>query len=85
MQVMIFKNTCSEKKLRNFNSQSLSQGKMLATTLKSDSIFPFYATVHFLYPLKYKKSRGFHMFSGGMKRDQWLEMGYLISAKCYML
>ena len=23
------------------------------------------------------------MFSGGMKRDQWHEMGYLISAKCY--
>ena len=69
MQVMIFKDTCSEKKLRNFNSQSLSQGKMLATTLKSDSIFPFYATVHFLYPLKISKKQRFsYVFRGYEKR-----------------
>ena len=35
---------------------------------------PFYATGHFLYPLKTKKSRDFLMFLRGVERDQWHEM-----------
>ena len=38
-------------------------------------INPFYATVLFRYPLKHRKTRGFLMFSGGIERDHWHEMG----------
>ena len=35
-------------------------------------ISPFHATSLFLYP---PETRGFLMFSGGMERDQWHEIG----------
>ena len=36
---------------------------------------PFHATDLFWYPWKHEKTRGFLTFSGGIKRDQWHEMG----------
>ena len=36
---------------------------------------PFNATGLFQYPLKTSQTRGFLMFSGGIERDQWHEMG----------
>ena len=38
----------------------------------------FRATGHFLYtPWKYQKTSGFLMFSGGIERNQWHEMGWI--------
>ena len=37
---------------------------------------PFYATDLFLHPLKALENLGFFMFSGSIKGDQWLEVGY---------
>ena len=36
---------------------------------------PFHATDLFRYPLKTSENKGFLMFSGGIERDQWHEMG----------
>ena len=36
----------------------------------------FHATDLFWYPLKTSENQMFLMFSGGIKRDQWHEMGY---------
>ena len=38
-------------------------------------INPFHSTGFFLYPWKQQKTRGFLMFSGGIERDQWHEIG----------
>ena len=40
-----------------------------------ESLNPFYAVGLFLYPGKHKKTSGFLMFSWGVKRDQWYEIG----------
>ena len=37
---------------------------------------PFYATDLFLYPLKGLEDLRFFLFSGSIKGDQWLEVGY---------
>ena len=35
----------------------------------------FMSLISFDTPLKHQKARGFVMFSGGIIRDQWYEMG----------
>ena len=40
---------------------------------------PFHATNLFRYPLKTLENKGFLMFSGGIERDQWHEMGESLS------
>ena len=36
---------------------------------------PFHATDLFRYPLETSENQNFLMFSGGIERDQWHEMG----------
>ena len=48
---------------------------LFLTLSEFKQINPFYATVLFRYPLKHRKTRGFLMFSGGIERDHWHEMG----------
>ena len=36
---------------------------------------PFHATALFLYPLKASENLWVFLFSGGIERDQWYEMG----------
>ena len=36
---------------------------------------PIHVTGLLLYPLKYQKTIGSRMFSGGIDRDQWQKMG----------
>ena len=42
------------------------------------AVNPFRATGLFRYPPGKQKTRGFLMFSGGIKRDQWHEMGWCL-------
>ena len=36
-------------------------------------------------PCKHQKTRGFLMFSGGIKRDQWHEMGSRLKAVSHLV
>lgn len=45
-----------------------------------DSFNPFYVTARFLYPLKTSENLEiFFMFSGGIGRDPWHEMGWMFT------
>ena len=49
--------------------------KNICKQLPSKLLNPFHVTVLFLYPLKIPKTSGFQMFSGGIERDRWHELG----------
>ena len=46
---------------------------------------PFHATGLFLYPLKHQKTSCFLMFSGGIERNQWHELGWIVWCRILLL
>ena len=56
----------------------------LFLVFRKDPFWILFFLTHFMPPIsfdtpwKHQKTRGFLVFSGGIKRDQWHEMGYFI-------
>ena len=44
-------------------------------TQSENFLYVFHCSVSTTLPWKHQKTRGFAMFSGGIEKDQWHEMG----------
>ena len=45
------------------------------TKVKKQLVNQFHDTLYFIFPLKNEKTSGYLIFSRGIERDQWQEMG----------